>query len=105
MKKITILSLVVLLLMGIIFSVSSAKEFKPKAEYTMTVNVNPAFGWGMSAQKWCDLIQERTGGKINVKPYWGSQLLAGKQMNWFQAVAEGSIDFAVESTIRQNRIW
>jgi tripartite ATP-independent transporter DctP family solute receptor len=104
MKKITILSLVVLLLMGIGFSISNTKEFKPKAEYTMTVNVNPAFGWGMGAQKWCDLIKERTGGKINVKPYWGSQLLAGKQMNWFQAVAEGSIDFAVESTINSSSI-
>jgi len=104
MKKITIFSLVVLLLMGIGFSVSSAKEFKPKTGYTMTVNVNPAFGWGMGAQKWCDLIKERTGGKINVKPYWGSQLLAGKQMNWFQAVAKGSIDFAVESTINSSSI-
>jgi len=104
MKKITILSLITLLLIGIIFSVSSAKEFKAKAEYTMTVNVNPAFGWGMSAQKWCDLINERTDGKINVKPYWGSQLLAGKQMNWFQAVAEGSIDFAVESTINSSSV-
>ena len=45
MKKIVILSLVILLLMGIIFSVCSAQEFKPKAEYTMTVNVNAAFGW------------------------------------------------------------
>jgi len=104
MKKIIILSLVVLLFMGIIFSVSSAKEFTPKAEYTMTVNVSAAFGWGMSAQKWCDLIKERTGGQINVKPYWGSQLLAGKQMNWFQAVAEGSIDFAVESTINSSSV-
>ncbi|MEA2088100.1 MAG: DctP family TRAP transporter solute-binding subunit [Candidatus Caldatribacteriota bacterium] len=104
MKKITILSLVVVLLMGISFSACSAKEFKPKAEYTMTVNVNPAFGWGMGAQKWCELIAERTGGKINVKPYWGSQLLAGKQMNWFQAVAEGSIDFAVESTINSSAV-
>jgi len=104
MKKIIILSLVVLLFIGIIFSVSSAKEFTPKAEYTMTVNVSAAFGWGMSAQKWCDLIKERTGGQINVKPYWGSQLLAGKQMNWFQAVAEGSIDFAVESTINSSSV-
>jgi len=104
MKKITILSLVVLLLIGFIFSISSAEEFKPKTEYTMTVNVNPAFGWGMSAQKWCDLIKERTDGKVNVKPYWNSQLLAGKQMNWFQAVAEGSIDFAVESTINSSSI-
>ena len=104
MKKVIILSLVVVLLMGISFSVCSAKEFKPKAEYTMTVNVNPAFGWGMGAQKWCELIIERTGGKINVKPYWGSQLLAGKQMNWFQAVAEGSVDFAVESTINSSSV-
>ena len=104
MKKIIISSLVILLLMGIIFSVSSAKEFTPKAEYTMTVNVNPAFGWGMGAQKWCDLIKERTSGKINLKPYWDSQLLAGKQMNWFQAVAEGSIDFAVESTINSSSV-
>ncbi|MEA3453533.1 MAG: DctP family TRAP transporter solute-binding subunit [Candidatus Caldatribacteriota bacterium] len=104
MKKIIILSLVVVLLMGISFSACSAKEFKPKAEYTMTVNVNPAFGWGMSAQKWCDIIAEKTGGKINVKPYWGSQLLAGKQMNWFQAVAEGSVDFAVESTINSSSV-
>ena len=104
MKKLIILSLVVLLLMGIGFSVSSAQEFKPKAEYTMTVNVNATFGWGMGAQKWCDLISERTGGKIIVKPYWGSQLLAGKQMNWVQAVAEGSIDFAVESTINSSSV-
>jgi len=102
MKKIIILSLVILI--GIIFSISSAKEFKPKTEYTMTVNVNPAFGWGMGAQKWCDLIKERTGGKINLKPYWDSQLLAGKQMNWFQAVAGGSVDFAVESTINSSLV-
>jgi tripartite ATP-independent transporter DctP family solute receptor len=104
MKKIIILSLVIVLTMGIAFSVSSAKEFKPKAEYTMTVNVGNTFGWGMGAEKWCNLIQERTGGKINVKPYWGSQLLAGKQMNWFQAVAEGSVDFAVESTINSSSV-
>jgi len=104
MKKIVILSLVVLLLMGISFSAGSAQEFKPKTEYTMTLNVGNTMGWGMGAQKWCDLINERTGGKINVKPYWGSQLLAGKQMNWFQAVAEGSIDFAVESTINSSPV-
>jgi len=98
MKKIIIFSLVVLLLMGIIFSVSSAKEFKPKAEYTMSTNVNLNYGYGMGAQKWCDLIKERTDGKINIKPYWGDQLLAGKSTNWFQAVAEGNIDFAVYST-------
>lgn len=104
MKKIIILNLVVLLFMGIIFSAGWAKEFIPKAEYTLTLNTGPDYGWGMGAQKWSDLIKEKTAGKINLKPYFGSQLLAGKQMNWFQAVAEGSIDFAVESTINSSSV-
>ncbi len=79
-------------------------EFVPKAEYTMQLNVGPAFGWGMGAQKWADLIKIKTGGKINVKPYFSSALLQGKQTNWFQAVAEGSIDFAVESTINSSPV-
>ena len=104
MKKLIILSLVILIIMSVSLSICSAKEFKPKAEYTLTLNVGPAFGWGMGAVKWCDLIKEKTNGKIIVKPYFGSQLLAGKQMNWFQAVAEGSIDFAVESTINSSAV-
>jgi len=104
MKKIIILNLVVLLSMGIIFSAGWAKEFTPKTEYTLTLNAGPDYGWGMGAQKWSDLIKEKTAGKINLKPYFGSQLLAGKQMNWFQAVAEGSIDFAMESTINSSSV-
>ncbi|MDX9827291.1 MAG: DctP family TRAP transporter solute-binding subunit [Spirochaetia bacterium] len=76
-----------------------AADFKPKAEYTMQVNVGPLYDWGVGAQRWADLIKEKTGGKVNVKPYFGSSLLAGKQTNWYQAVADGAIDFAVESTI------
>jgi len=80
------------------------EEFKPRAEYTMQVNVGPAYDWGMGAQKWADLIKEKTQGKINVKPYFGSSLLAGKQTNWYQAVADGSIDFVVDSTINASTV-
>jgi tripartite ATP-independent transporter DctP family solute receptor len=79
-------------------------EFTPKEEYTMQVNVGPAFDWGIGAQRWADLVREKTGGKINIKPYFGSTLLAGKQTNWFQAVADGSIDFVVESTINASTV-
>jgi tripartite ATP-independent transporter DctP family solute receptor len=78
--------------------------FKPKAEYTMQVNVGPAFDWGKGAQKWADLVKERTNGLINIKPYFGSSLLAGKQTNWFQAVSEGSIDFVMDSTINASGV-
>jgi len=79
-------------------------NFTPKAEYTMQVNVGPTYGWGMGAQKWADLVKAKTGGKINIKPYFGSTLLAGKQTNWFQAVSEGSIDFVVDSTINASGV-
>ena len=78
--------------------------FRPKAEYTMQVNVGPLFDWGVGAQKWADLVTEKTGGRVNVKPYFGSSLLAGKQTNWYQAVADGSIDFVVESTINASSV-
>lgn len=75
------------------------QAFKPKAEYTMQVNVTPVYDWGAGAQRWADLVKEKTDGKITIRPYFGSSLLAGKQTNWYQAVADGAIDCAVESTI------
>ncbi len=104
MKRLILLSLLIVVIVISGISSSWGAEFTPKKEYTMTLNVGNTFGWGMGAQRWADLIAEKTNGKIIVKPYWGSQLLAGKQMNWLQAVAEGSIDFAVESTINSSSV-
>ncbi len=95
MKKVI---LTVLIIMSIV-TTSTVAAFKPKTEYTMQVNVTPAYVWGQAAQKWADLVRERTNGLINIKPYYASSLLAGKQTTWFQAVSEGSIDFVVDSTI------
>jgi tripartite ATP-independent transporter DctP family solute receptor len=78
-------------------SQSQAADFKK--EYKMQVNVHPNFYWGMGAQKFSDLVRERTNGQINIKPYWGSQLLKGAQLKSAQLVANGVIDLAMESTI------
>jgi tripartite ATP-independent transporter DctP family solute receptor len=74
-----------------------AAEFKK--EYKMQINVGSKFYWGMGAQKFADLVKERTNGQINIKPYWGSQLLKGAQLKSAQLVANGVIDCAMESTI------
>ena len=74
-----------------------AAEFKK--EYKMQINVGPQFYWGMGAQKFSDLVKERTNGQINIKPYWGSSLLKGAQLKSAQLVANGVIDCAMESTI------
>jgi TRAP-type transport system periplasmic protein len=70
-----------------------------KKEYKMQLNVGPTFYWGMGATKFAELAKEKTNGKINIKPYYGSALLKGAQLKSAQLVANGVIDCAYESTI------
>jgi TRAP-type transport system periplasmic protein len=76
---------------------SEAAQFKK--EYKMQLNVGPTFYWGMGATKFAELAKEKTNGKINIKPYYGSALLKGAQLKSAQLVANGVIDCAYESTI------
>ncbi|MBW2000830.1 MAG: DctP family TRAP transporter solute-binding subunit [Deltaproteobacteria bacterium] len=90
--------LVVALSLGLVFSTySGAAAFKK--EYKMQLNVGPTFYWGMGAVKFAELAKQKTNGKINIKPYFGSALLKGAQLKSAQLVANGVIDCAYESTI------
>ncbi len=70
-----------------------------KKEYKLQLNVGPTFYWGMGAAKFAELCGRYTNGRINVKPYYGSALLKGAQLNAAQMVSKGVIDCAMESTI------
>jgi tripartite ATP-independent transporter DctP family solute receptor len=70
-----------------------------KKEYKLTLNVGPTFYWGIGATKFAELVQQKTNGKINVKPYYSSMLLKGAQLTVAQMVSTGVIDCAFESTI------
>jgi tripartite ATP-independent transporter DctP family solute receptor len=74
-----------------------AKRFKK--EYKLQVTVGPNFYWGQGAAKFAELVKEKTDGRINIKPYYGSSLLQGAQLKSAQLVAKGVIDCAFESTI------
>lgn len=65
----------------------------------MQVNVGPNTYWGMGTTRFAELVRKATEGAINVKPYFGSQLLKGAQLNACQMVAMGAVDCAFESTI------
>ena len=84
--------------------VLDADAQKLKKEYKMQVNVGPTFYWGIGAQKFADLVAEKTDGQINIKPYFGSALLKGAQLNSFQMVSQGIIDVAFESTINSSPV-
>jgi len=76
---------------------ATAAEYK--AEYKVSTVVPPPFPWGISAEKWAELVNERTGGRINMKIYPGAQLVQGDQTKEFTAMRDGIIDMAVASTI------
>jgi len=92
------------LVLGVAFSMvlafaSPGHAFQFKREYKLQLNVGPTYYWGMGAQKFADLVKEKTQGKMNVKPYFSSQLLKGAQLKSAQLVANGVIECAMESTI------
>jgi len=69
-----------------------------KAEYTVSTVLPAAFPWGQAAEKWVELVTERSEGRINMKIYSNSQLVSGDQTKEFSAMRSGLIDMAVGST-------
>lgn len=70
-----------------------------KDEYTVSTVLPSAFPWGQAADKWVELVDERSEGRINMKIYSNSQLVSGDQTKEFSAMRSGLIDMAVGSTI------
>jgi len=70
-----------------------------KKEYKMSVVVGPKLPWGAGATKFADLVRERTDGRINIKVYTSSALMAGKQTNEFLIHRQGVAEFCFASTI------
>ena len=84
--------------------VSQARAAFFKKEYKMTITIGPTFYWGMGAIKFCELVKEKTDGKINIKPYFGSALMKGAQLKAPQMVAMGAICCAYDSTINASPV-
>ena len=70
-----------------------------KTEYKLSVVPGATSGWGLTAARFAELVNERTNGRINIKVYPSSQLLAGKQTSEFLMLRNGAIDFALASPI------
>jgi len=96
MKKILML-MVVLALTLVSAGETRAATYKP--EYKLSLVIGPQTPWGQAAQKFADLVKERSEGKINIKCYFAGQLFAGMQTNEFLILRQGVADFAVGSTI------
>lgn len=81
------------------FLAAPAVAAEYKAEYTVSTVLPAPFPWGIAADKWVELVKERTQGRITLKIYSNSQLVSGDQTKEFAAMRQGIIDMAVGSTI------
>ena len=97
LKRLLSFTLVGLLVLAVPASVFAASDYKD--EYKMSVVVGPKLPWGEGATKFADLVRERTNGRINIKVYTSSSLMAGKQTNEFLIHRQGVADFCLASTI------
>ncbi|NKC30730.1 TRAP transporter substrate-binding protein DctP [Falsiroseomonas selenitidurans] len=77
----------------------AAAQGRYKSEYKLSVVGNRPIPLSEGAFRWAELVTERSGGRINVKVYPGSQLVGGDQTRELVAMRQGVVDFAVFSTI------
>jgi len=68
-------------------------------EYRLSTVLGTAFPWGKGGERWAELVKEKTQGRINIKMYPGTSLVAGDQTREFTAIRQGVIDLAVGSSI------
>jgi len=68
-------------------------------EYRLSTVLGNAFPWGKAGERWAELVRQKTGGRINIKMYPGTSLVAGDQTREFTAVRQGVIDLAIGSSI------
>ncbi len=77
--------------------VRAQQQYRP--EYKLTVVGNRPIPLSEGAFQWAELVTQRSGGRINLKVYPGSQLVGGDQTRELVAMRQGVIDFGVFSTI------
>ncbi len=70
-----------------------------RPEYKLSVVGNRPIPFAEGAFQWAELVTQRSGGRINVRVYPGSQLVGGDQTRELLAMRQGVIDFGVFSTI------
>jgi TRAP-type transport system periplasmic protein len=68
-------------------------------ELSVSTVLSDAFPWGQAAEKWAELVEERSEGRITLRVYPDARLVDGDQTREFSAMRSGLIDMAIGSTI------
>ena len=74
------------------------EEVKPEI-LKMSVTTADSSTWTIGAEKFAELVKEKTGGKVEVKVYPNEQLSGGNQGKGVEMLGSGSIDLSFHSNI------
>jgi TRAP-type C4-dicarboxylate transport system substrate-binding protein len=69
------------------------------SELKLSTALGPAYAQGKAGERWAALIRERSAGRLAVRHYPGATLFQRDASREFAALREGSITFAVGSTL------
>ena len=69
------------------------------SEWKLSTALGPAYPQGKAGERWAALMVERSGGRLAVRHYPGAMLFHRDASREFTALREGSIAFAVGSTL------
>ena len=86
-------------LAGVLLVSASLSSSVQARELSVSTVLSDAFPWGQAAEKWAELVAERSDGELTLRVYPNSQLVNGDQTREFSAMRSGLIDAAVGSTI------
>lgn len=75
---------------------AAAKDYK--SEYKLSTVLARPSPWGIGAERWAELVTERTQGRITVRVFPGPSLVGGNQTMEFGALRQGAIDMSVSGT-------
>jgi tripartite ATP-independent transporter DctP family solute receptor len=84
---------------GLALPLRARAQTQYRPEYKVSVVGNRPIPLADGAFRWAELVTQRSGGRINMKVYPGSQLVGGDQTRELVAMRQGVIDMAVFSTI------
>ncbi|MEP6998272.1 MAG: TRAP transporter substrate-binding protein DctP [Betaproteobacteria bacterium] len=76
-----------------------APSAAPASEWKLSTALGPAYPQGKAGERWAALIRERSAGRFAVQHYPGATLFQRDALREFAALREGSIAFAVGSTL------
>lgn len=86
-----------LAVVGGLSGVTVSAQFK--SEYRLTHNTSDQTTWHKAAERFAELVRERTDGKVNIRVYPNAILTGGDQMRQSEMTGRGVIDFVITSTI------